>query len=77
MKRKSWSIPEDVKNEVLEMREDGLYPTAISRYLGLPLQMVKYFCNPESQLNRTKRWYMVNREKRLKQMREYSKKHRK
>lgn len=67
-KKSSHFITDEVKKNILEIKKDGLYPTSIARYLGLPLSIVKYYFNPDAYHKATARW----KEKNLKKDREYN-----
>lgn len=63
MKRTSYSISEETKKEILDLKKQGMKPTAISRVTLIPLSVVKYYFDPEAHKVRTLKWRGKNKKK--------------
>jgi hypothetical protein len=73
------TVPQDVVDDILEMREDGLSYTNIAWLLGITWSCVRYVCNRDkiNEYNRDRWSDGVGRKKKLRGMRTYYKSNRK
>lgn len=66
--------PQDFIQDIRDMIAEELSARNIAWYLGAPLWLVNYIKHPDPIRRKNSNWYDINRENRLIQMREYSKK---
>lgn len=75
LNKKYNKYPEDCKQDIRDMLAEELYPTAVSRYLGVPLWLVKYIKNTTYYNQKNRAYYHSHRDTQLARMRVYRTKH--
>jgi predicted transcriptional regulator len=68
---KSWSIPNDVKQEAIQLRKEGVAFKNIGNYLGVSHTAVMNWVDRKNYSVAGKKYYLKNRPKRLAQMKKY------
>ena len=71
----SYTMPQDVKEDILSMREEGLSYTNIAWYLGVNVTAVRNVCRRDIVNARKREWYRnlskIRLQKERAKMREY------
>ncbi len=74
--RKSYSIPKETVDEAKRLIKKGMSAYAVAKIYGVSHSTAKRWKNLKMDKAKAKRYYLKNRDRLLKQMREYGKRRR-